>query len=225
MYRDKQHFLNFLAGQGTVPVLFEPFFSQKHTETLIWRRGEHLWNTPQNALNTLTFLTERTQADVVFMDIRQATTDKKKEILSAISVISQDNPIGYGVICDHHDIELCEGVEEICCLCVYGNATSSKYPIIRMDGSIEDAIARGDCGWFCTAHAEEYLHSYGDKIRILGGLGVDTLIDGSPVAIYERIEKIARDYPQKWACGSGGLIPDDHYLELISMLGAFARIR
>lgn len=225
MNRDKQHFLDFLAGDGKVNVLFEPYLSHTHAETLIWRRGEHLWDTPQNTLDTLTYLTERTQADVVFPDIRKYSADEKNAALAAISAIAKDNPIGYGVICDPDDIPLCEAADGICCLCVYGNGTSAKLPVIRMDGTVDDAIARGDSGWFCTEHAEEYLCTYGKQIRILGGLGPDTIIGGSPVAIYERIGKIARDYPGQWACGSGGVIPEENYLELISMLGAFARMR
>lgn len=225
MNRDKQYFLDFLAGHGKVNVLFEPFLSHTHAETLIWRRGEHLWNTPENALDTLTYLTERTQADVVFSDIRSLSEDAKAEMFTAISAIAKDNPLGYGVICNSEDISQCEAAEGICCLCVYGGGVSEKLPVIRMDGSAEDAIARGDCGWFCPDHAEDFLGTYGDRIRILGGLGLDTIVGGSPVVIYDRVEKIARDYPGKWACGSGGIVPDENYLELISLLGAFARIR
>lgn len=220
---DKRHFLDFLCGFGTVNVLFEPFLSHTHAETLIWRRGSHLWDTAEHTLDTLTYLTERTQTDMVFADIRALSDDSKNEMLAAVTEFREKSALGYGIICDSKDIPLCESVCD--CLCVYGDGMSSKVPIIRMDGSVGDAVSRGDCGWYCREEAEKYLAEYGDKIRILGGLGINTIVGGSPVKIYARVERTAHEYRGKWACGSGGMIPDENYLELISLLGAFARIR
>jgi hypothetical protein len=225
MERSKQYFLDFLAGKGTVAVIFEPFLSFNHAETLIWRRGRHLWDTPAMLIDTLAYLTERTLADMIFPDLRGLDDTAKNALLSEIETFAGTTSLGVGVICDSSDVPLCENARGIDCLCVYGDAVSEKLPVIRMNGSIEDAITRGDSAWFCTEHCEEYLDTYGDRIRILGGLGLDTLIGGSPVGIYDRVETIDAKYHSKWACGSGGTVPDENYLELISVLGAFARIR
>lgn len=220
---DKRYFLDFLHGNGKVSVLFEPFLSHTHTETLIWRRGEHLWNTVEHTLETLTYLTEHTQSDMVFIDIRDYSSEKKDEVMSVIPKFRNNNEVGYAVICDSNDISMCEPYFD--CLCVYGNGTSDKLPIIRMDSSIENAISQGDSGWFCRENAEYYLEKYSDKIRILSGIGTEWTSNSSPVQIHSRIEKLSREYSGKWACGSGGIIPANNYLELISMLSAFKRWR
>ena len=225
MERSKNYFLDFLEGHGTVPVIFEPFLSFNHAETLIWRRGKHLWDTPHMLIDTLAYLTERTQADMIFPDLRGLDADGKKALLDEISAFAGTAALGVGVVCDSPDVPLCEASSGIDCLCVYGDAVSGMLPVIRMDGSAEEAVSRGDIAWFCPDHAEDYLDTYGEKLLILGGLGLDTLIGGSPVGIYDRVEKIDRKWHGRWSCGSGGTVPDENYLELISMLGAFARIR
>ena len=108
---------------------------------------------------------------------------------------------------------------------LYGDLTSEKLPVIRLDGSIEDAIARGDAGYFAERGYEDLLNEYGGKIRILGGLGVEEIISAQPVEIYNKVEEIFRRYPGQWACGSGGVLGEGNYLELISLLGAFGRVR
>ena len=208
-----------------MPVIFEPFISVKLTETLIWRKGEHLWNTPSSLISTLVSLTERTQSDMIFPDIRGLSVENKVALLSALDSLSKTTTLGAGIICESSDVEICEGFSGVDCICVYGDAVSKKLPIVRMDGSVEDAIIRGDKAWYCPVEAEYNLDNYGDKIRIIGGLGVNEIVGGSPVGIYSRVESLREKYGNRWACGSGGCIPDDNYLELISLLGAFARIR
>ena len=176
-------------------------------------------------INTLSYLTERTQADMIFPDLRIYDADGKKALLEEIRIFSKNTSLGIGVVCDSCDVSLCESADGIDCLCVFGDAVSAKLPVIRMDGSAEDAVLRGDTAWFCPERAEEYLDTYGDKLLILGGFGLKSLAGGSPVGIYDRVEKINQKYTNRWACGSGGIIPDENYLELISLLGAFARIR
>lgn len=225
MERSKHYFLDFLEGKGSVPVIFEPFLSFTHAETLIWRRGKHLWGTPESYIDTLAYLTERTQADMIFPDLRKYDSAGKTALLAEITKFAPSTPLGIGVICDSEDIGLCDSTEGIDCLCVYGIGKSLKHPLIRMDGSAEEAVLRGDRAWFCPDRAEEYLDTYKGRLLILGGLGLDTLVGGSPVGIYDRVEKIHRTYGSTWSCGSGGSVPDENYLELISLLGAFARIR
>ncbi len=221
-----RYFTDFLLGKGSVNVIFEPFIPRDNVENLIWRRGEHLWHTPSSYLDTLASLTDRTRADVVFADIRSFNDEEKAETVRFIEEYSTDDGIGFALICDSGaDIALAESCEKICCVAAYGEITSEKLPVIRMDGSVEDAIGRGDSGYFALENAEELLGKYGDRIRILGGLGRDFVLGSSPVTIYSYVEELAKKYPGKWACGSGTSIGGQNYLELISLLGAFARIR
>ena len=224
--QNKQYFLDFLAGRGTANVLFEPFIGRMHTETLIWRRGEHLWDSPAHYVDTLIALSERTRADVIFCDMRFYADAEKKELIRAMEACGNAGGIGYAVICNNAaDLALAEISSAICSAAVYGDAVPERLPVIRMDGSLEDAIARGDNAWYAADHAEQHLMEAGGKIRILGGLGRDFILKGAPVNIYAEVERLAAAYPGQWACGSGFEIPEENYLELISLLGAFGRIR
>ncbi len=224
--QNKQYFLDFLAGHGMIHVLFEPFILRKHTETLIWRRGEHLWNQPETYVDTLASLSCRTQADVVFCDMRYYTNNEKEALIHAAENYSGTDGIGFAVICDNkEDLELAENHSVICVAAVYGDAVSERLPIIRMNGTLKDAIARGDAGWYAENNVEQYLRESGGRIRILGGLGREFILGGSPVDIYSEVERLAQSYPGQWACGSGFEIPEENYLELISLLGAFGRLR
>jgi hypothetical protein len=222
---NKKYFLDFLSGKPVKPVIFEPFLSRAHSETLIWRRGDDLWLTPEKYLDTLTHLSARTYSDIVFVDMRLFDEDGKKLLLKEISK-KDISPQGYGIITDNeNDIAAAEKTNAIDVIAVYGDIKSSCTPTIRMDGDITDALQLGYKGWFASDSAEEYLEKSGDKIRILGGLGVQRLESSSPAAIYARVTELHKKYGSSWACGSGGTISDDNYLELIAMLGAFGRIR
>lgn len=224
--QDKQYFLDFLAGHGKSNVIFEPFISRVHTETLIWRRGKHLWDTPEAYIDTLVALSERTRADVVFCDMRTYANAEKEHLIHAMDMYPDANGIGFGVICDKaEDLALAEKSKSICVAAVYGEAKSDFVPVIRMDGFLQDAIERGDAGWFAQDNAEEHLQQSGRRIRILGGLGQNIVLKSSPVEIYAEVERLAKTYPGQWSCGSGFEIPQENYLELISLLGAFGRIR
>ena len=224
--QDKQYFLDFLAGHGTANVLFEPFVGRMHTETLIWRRGEHLWDTPGHYVDTLLALSERTRADVIFCDMRYYASAEKEELIHTMEARQETAEVGFAVICDNaEDLALAENSPVVCSAAVYGHACSERLPVIRMDGRLEDAIARGDRAWYAADCAEQHLNAAGETIRILGGLGRDFILGGSPVNIYAEVERLAAAYPGQWACGSGFEIPEENYLELISLLGAFGRIR
>ena len=224
--QNKQYFLDFLSGQGRVNVIFEPFIRRSHTEALIWRRGPHLWNTPAAYAATLVALAPRTRTDMVFCDMRMFVGSEKEELIRAIESWRNTEGIGFGVICDNEqDLSIAEASPAVCTAAVYGNAVSNRVPVIRMDGILAEAIARGDAGWYAGDNAEKALEEARGRIRILGGLGREFVLQGSPVKIYEKVERLAEKYPGQWACGSGFEIPDDHYLELISVLGAFGRIR
>lgn len=225
MNGNKRYFLDFLLGTGDVNVLFEPYIDRENAETIIWRRGEQLWNTPQEYIKTKLSLAERTHSDVLFCDMNRFTgAEKIKYIETLRKFILHGGPLGTCVIC--HSQEEVDDVSDIAdCVAIYGSAKSSNSPVIRMDGSIEDAISRGDSGWFARDNAEYYLKKYGDRIRILGGIGADFINSASPLKIHSTVERISMKYKGKWACGSGGSVAHNKYLELATLLGAFARIR
>lgn len=224
--QDKRYFLDFLAGKGTANVLFEPFISRMHTETLIWRRGEHLWNTPETYVDTLAALSRRIRADVAFCDMRIYAEDHKEALIRAMENYREADGVGFAVICDNaEDLALAEKSDAVCSAAVYGSTAAKQLPIIRMDGTLTDAIARGDAGWYAQDNAEAFLKEANGQIRILGGLGRAFILNGSPVNIYAEVERLATEYPAQWACGSGFEVPSENYLELISLLGAFGRIR
>jgi len=225
MEKSKKYFIDFLCGAPTKNVIFEPYITRELTEALIWRRGGNLWSTPEQCISTLASCTDRTRADIFFLDMKDFTEEEKSVIPRDILAFKKiESNLGVGVIChSEEDISLVEDSAD--CLCVYGGAKSGKLPVIRMDGTPEEAIARGDLAWFATSGAEAHLAAYGGKLKILGGLGVDFIVNSSPVKIYSYVEELAEKYPNMWACGSGGEIPGDRYLEFISLLGAFGRIR
>ncbi len=225
MDRNKQYFLDFLNGSGQRNVIFEPLISKVYSEVLDWRRGNKLWNTPKEYINTLSNVTERIGSDFFFADIRTFINEDKKALISAVEEYKQkDDIVGVGFICETQaEVDLAAAVAD--CICIYGDATVENIPVIRMNGSIEDAIERGDAGWFARDNAEHYLETYGDRIKILGGLGVDFVKNSTPLKIHSAVGKLASKYRGKWACGSGGVIPNENYLELTSMLMAFSRLR
>lgn len=223
MDRDKRFFLDFLVGHGTRPVLFEPFLSKRHSETLIWRRGPRLWDTAAHTVQTLVSQTERTRADVLFLDLRPLDEEEKREAAREILSARESDPaLGFGVIGETRE-DLGIGEEAADVLCLFGDLTSDRLPVIRMDGTPGDAIRRGDCGWFARGDAEEALRETAGKIRICGGLGTDRL--GAPAEVYERVQRLNDACGASWAVGSGGVIPEEEYLGLIAMLGAYARVR
>ncbi|MBQ3706282.1 MAG: hypothetical protein II889_00080 [Clostridia bacterium] len=223
MDRDKRIFLDFLQGHGTAPVLFEPFLSRRHTETLIWRRGQKLWDTAEHTVSTLVSQTERTRADMLILDLRPLSSAEKRDAAHAIRQAREANPsLGFAVIGEtEEDVSLSEESADALCLC--GDLTSDRLPVIRMDGTVRDAIRRGDAAWFARADAEDALREADGRIRICGGLGIDRL--ASPAEVYERVERLSAAFGTLWAVGSGGEIPDGDYLGLIAMLGAYARVR
>ena len=168
---------------------------------------------------------ERTQSDVMVCDVGLFRGDKKLMLIEYLrKYMLKGRPIGTCVIChSQEDVDMASDIAD--CLGVYGNAKSKIAPVIRMDGTIEEAIARGDSGWFARDNVEHYLKNYGDKIRILGGLGAEFIQSASPAKIQKSIERLAAKYKGKWAVGSGGIVSKDKYLELASMLWAFLKLR
>ncbi len=133
MERSKNFFLDFLGGRGTVPVIFEPFLSYTQSENLIWRRGKHLWDTPHMLIDTLAYLTERTQADMIFPDLRGLDIDGKIALLDEIRIFSTSASLGVGIICDSADVSLCEKSSGIDCLCDSFSTLIAAFAVISVN--------------------------------------------------------------------------------------------
>jgi len=153
MGRDYRNFLRILLTEEPgEPTLFEPFIDNMIAEQLIWRRGEHLWNTPALYIDTLVSLNERTVSDVIIADSRLFETDLP-EFYRAVSDYADDR-IRFVALCGSEEsarmADRCSGV---CAVGIYGSTASEK-PVIRMDGTPEEAIATGCVGWFAPYDAE-----------------------------------------------------------------------
>ena len=128
-------------------------------------------------------------SDVIFADMRLFDFGGKKRLLEYISH-KDFSPRGFGIITDSsNDIAFAEesGADVIA---AYGDIKSKALPTIRMDGDIENAILLGYDGWYAPDSAKEYLTKYGDKIRVLGGLGVKWVEGSSPMEIYTEVGEI-----------------------------------
>ena len=213
----------FLTGRIRIPVLFEPFLSRRHAETLIWRRGPQLWDTPRHEIETLISVTERTGSDIVWIDLRGRDSSEKHALALEAAHGRESAPfLGFGFLGEtREDVRIAEEAGDA--LCLWGEETSDRLPVIRMDGGIEEAVRRGDSGWFAESGAEDALLESRGRIRILGGLGTGQL--SSPAPLYSRVETLDAAHRGEWAVGSGGVVGEEDYLGLIAMLGAYARIR
>ena len=108
--REKRIFLDFLAGRSKTPVLFEPFLSRRHAETLIWRRGSRLWDDPAEEVRTLVSVTERTGADFVWIDLRDRDLSVRRRLRDAVlTAKGAEGGIGFGFLCAvREDVDLAE---------------------------------------------------------------------------------------------------------------------
>ena len=225
MGRDYKNFMRILLSEDPgEPTLFEPFIHNRIAEQLLWRRGEHMWDTPETYIDTLTALSELTGADAIPADAR-LFSECEEDFFRAILKYSDDTT-RFVCLCDKADTarmaERCGGV---CAIGVYGDITANK-PTILMDGTAEDAVRLGCAGWFAPNHAEEYWDEFSPQIAILGGLGADYLTNTGPVSIHKRCERLySSTENRRYALGSGGCLSDGHYLELISMLGIYKKYR
>ena len=225
-------FLDALAGIPGDPVLFEPFIPVYLTEQLIWRRGEHLWDTVDCYLDTLFSLRERTYADVVVADMCRFGDALAGEMTDRMAEMATEE-IRFMALCDSPlQLRCACGSAGVCAVGLYGWETwldaneAFALPAVAMDGDCGAAIERGFAGWYCPDSAEEYWNTCHEKISILGGLGVDWLKTGQPVAIHERCEDLFRLTKNSgYLVGSGGEVTKEDYLSLISLLGIYRKYR
>jgi len=228
MPRNYNNFMRaLLTDEPGEPTLFEPFIDTWIAEQLIWRRGVHLWDTPECYIDTLVSLGERTFTDVIIADTRLFSKSNAllEQLFSSI-VKFADDKLSFVCICDDANsaeyIDHCDGV---CASAVYGSIKTQK-PMIKMDGTPEAAVKQGCAGWFAQSDAEKYCEKYSDQIAILGGFGVQSLISTGPVSIHKRCENMFETTQnKKFAIGSGGTVPRENYLELISLLGIYKRFK
>ena len=227
MIPDVHNFLRILTTtEPGPPVLFAPFVSQYLTEQLIWRRGIHLWQTPQSYIDTLTSLRERTYADVVIVDAR-LFPDQMRECADAMERFAADG-IRYVPLCaTPAQARYFDTVEAVCAIGMHGEIHRGRLPVIAMEHTLSAAIDAGCAGWYCRDGAlERHWDDAHDKIAILGGLGEDWVCAASPAAIHHRAEDCFRHTANvRMAIGSGGMLSDTAYLSLISLLGIYRRYR
>ena len=148
MVPDVHNFLRILTTtEPGPPVLFAPFVSQYLTEQLIWRRGIHLWQTPQSYIDTLTSLRERTYADVVIVDAR-LFPDQMRECADAMERFADDG-IRYVPLCaTPAQARYFDTVEAVCAIGMYGEIHRGRLPVIAMEHTLSAAIDAGCAGWY-----------------------------------------------------------------------------
>ena len=223
-------FLDALAGIPGDPVLFEPFVPVYLTEQLIWRRGEHLWDTVPAYLDTLFSLRERTYADVVIADMRRFGDGLAAGMAEKMAEMATEE-IRFAVLCDSPvQMHAACASSGVCAVGLYGwenwLGEDVPLPMIAMDGDCGAAVKRGFAGWFCPADGETYWDTWHGKISILGGLGVDWLRTGQPVTIHTRCEELFKKTGNAgYLAGSGGEVTKEDYLSLISLLGIYRKYR
>ncbi len=176
------HYLRFLdaiAGVPGEPVLFEPFVPVYLAEQLIWRRGEHLWQTVPAYLDTLVSLRERTYGDTVIADMRLFGDGLAAEMAENMNKLAT-NEIRFVALCDT-PVQMQCAVQStgVCAVGLYGwqswatpellavcaeehkDANTTYFPKIAMDGTCEAAVAFGFDGWFCHEDGEQLWEGYG----------------------------------------------------------------
>lgn len=221
----------FLTGTKGGAVLFEPYISKTNTETLIWRRGPELWDCAEHYFFTQLSLAERCLSDCVILNLGFFGDSKNKEKLISMTISKDNDDKEFCVICgNRNESKLCETMNEngsarIGVLGLYTDAASRRTPSVRMDGRIEDAVARGESGYYVRCGIRSCIEKYSNDIRLLGGLGTEFVSSSKPVSIYSEIDEIFGMSHGCWAVGSGGEISADNYLQLISLLGAYLRLK
>lgn len=223
-------FLDALYGIPGDPVMFEPFIPVYLTEQLIWRRGEHLWNTIPTYLDTLLSLRERTYADIVIADMRGFGDALAEEMAAKMAMLATD-AIRFVALCNSAvQMQVATASSGVCAVGLYGwehwLGAPAALPMIAMDGDCATAVEKGFAGWFCPTGAEEMWENWHDRIAIAGGLGFDWLRQGQPVEIHSRCEALfRRTQSSRYLVGSGGSVEKEDYLSLISLLGIYRKYR
>ncbi|MBQ8578321.1 MAG: hypothetical protein IJ449_10230 [Clostridia bacterium] len=225
---DYRHFLAILENKDeqTAPSLFAPFIDDTLTEQLIWRRGPQLWDTPEHYTDTMISLRERTRADVIILDSRRFCRTECSRMLAAAEEHCPDGA-AFVVLCQNPETQrIAESSPVVCAVGGYEDCCPRTKPFIRMDRTPEEAIAEGAAAWFAPDHAQEYYNRYHDTLTVAAGLGAPWCAESEPLAIHRAAEQMMEHtHNQGWLLGSGGTIPANAYLSLISLLGIYGRYR
>lgn len=209
------------------PVLFEPLINENICEQLIWRRGKNLWDTPENYAETIISLQERTKSDVVIFDMRRFTDGENQILLNYISRNLSDN-LKAVMLCETmNQHETAEKSNSVCAIGGFSKSVKPQnLPFIRMDGNIAEAISESANGYYAVSQAETVYEAYGDKIAILGGLGLDWLNGTNPTEVHQRCENLYKlTCNNHYAIGSGGFGGETDFLNFISLLSMYIRYR
>ncbi len=223
------HFLSVLANREPHdrPALFAPFIADSLCEQLIWRRSKQLWDTPAHYTDTMISLRERTRADVIILDARRFSPDRFPEMRA---YAEEHTPEGsaFVILCNTRTIQtMAEQSPAVCAIGGYGDECSPlKKTFIRMDKTPDFAVTESAAAYFAPADAAALYDAYHDRIAIAGGLGADFCHDSEPLAIHRAVTALLNQTKNcGYLLGSGGEIPADAYLSLISLLGIYGRFR
>lgn len=224
---DYRVFLRALSGEPCPrPTLFEPFIPKTLAEQLIWRRGAQLWDTPEHYAQTMLSLRERTQADVVVLDIRSCTMEA---LFRLLDTLEREMPAEVRAVLLSDKTELqreAESSPAVCAVGGYGETHPMNKPFIRMDKTPEDALSERAAGYFAKENGIALWERLHGRLAVCGGLGAAVCGAASPVGLYRMTAELF--YATKGAhClpGTGGEIAADAYLQLISLLGGIIRLR
>ncbi len=225
---DYLHFLSILENKHPHdrPTLFAPFICDTLCEQLIWRRGTQLWDTPAHYVDTMVSLRERTQADIVILDARRFCVSSIQALLYTAEACCPDGA-RYVILCDKPDVQRhAEASPAVCAIGGYENTFPRTKSFIRMDKTPEYAVSEHAAGWFAPDHAREYYDAYHPSLCILGGMDGVWCAAAEPLAIHRAaIALMEHTKNCGWMLGSGGEIPENAYLSLISGLGIYTRYR
>ena len=223
MPADYREFLRCLARKPGRPTLFEPYSTRAIAEQLLWRGGDHLWDTASARTHTLILLHEYMRADTVVVP---ANADEIADVLACADALPDG--MRFTVIAeDDAALEAADASDAVCALASARRIPAQRFkkPLIRMAESLSDidsAIADGCAGVHLPDNIEAAIDAFGGQISLLGGLGADCINLGQPVDIHRRVRALQeKTHGSGWALGSGITSGEAAYLGFISMLGMY----
>jgi hypothetical protein len=224
---DYREFLRILRGEPGRAVLFDPFPHRSIVTQLLWRAGEHLWDTTEHRVSTLIDYYNYVKSDVAIIK-----AEEDLDIILGLSHLLYDG-MKFVILSDDIDIlARADTSDSVCALATTNRKIKSiKKPLIYLSksGYDDDTLANlkndGFAGIYAATDAEKYIERQKDlKIAILGGLGTDYINSSEPLQIYNRIRLLFENSRCTWAVGTGGFGEKTEYLGYISMLGALNKL-
>jgi len=224
MKQDYREFLRCLRREAGRPTLFEPFFDKTIAQTLIWRSGSNLWDTPSHRTATLISLYEYVHADTVIV---QADGNEITEVLAMARLLPEG--MRFTVIGkDEAALEAADRHEAVSAVAsaklLSGRDFEKPFIFLAKDeAQTENAIINGAAGIYVPKNAENIWNYYGSHIAVLGGFGVNFINEDRPIPIHRRVRALHElTGGAGYALGSGN--DGDYeirYLGFISMLGMY----